>query len=266
MMKKNQIKDWVSFAIAAVVVISLAYYFMFVPGKSAPSAPQAVSGVYAISSGTISDIGTGYSITGSYPEISGMKNSNGFNELVASAMQARIDGFKQYLGDLNFSNLPPEMQKVTSTLIFDYSIESTSTDFVSAMLYSESYLVGMAHPSHAMDSINFDSSLDKNIALSDLFLPGADYLKVISDYSFNDLMNQIKNGTYDSTEGYINQGGGTLPDPQNFQIFSITKDDLIIHFSEYQVGPYASGPADAPIPWKSLSGILSPTGPLNHLF
>ncbi len=174
-------------------------------------------------------------------------------------VQSEENGFKQNLSEVAVAG-------GTSTLTVQGAVVATSTDFVSVLFSTESFLVGMAHPSDAMISVNFDLSRGKNIALSDLFIPGADYLNVIADYAANDIADQIKNGTYFSTSEYITQSGGLAADPANFEVFNITPHALILHFQEYQVGPYASGLATTTIPWDALSSIVSPVSPFLHLF
>ncbi len=263
-MGNKKLKEAVGIVVA-IVAITLVAYFGFLKG-GAGSVKTPAPTTLVISEQPLDEAGPGYSIIGSYPVLQGGKESGAFNGYISSMVQSRIDDFKQSFGERDISRLPLEMQEVTSTLIINYSIEATSTDFMSVLLSSESYLVGMAHPSHAMDSVNFDLTTGKDLALGDFFAPGSDYLKIIADYAKSDILNQIKDGTYFSTEDYLDQSGGLLPDESNFQVFNVTPDALVVHFQEYQVGPYVSGPATTTIPWSIFKGVLNPVGPLNRLF
>ncbi len=252
---KNKTKDIAGLAIG-ILAVTLIVYFGFIENGGPAPVPAGDSG-YAISARTLDEAGRGYSITGLYPVLKGA-GAVAFNAYVSSVIQGRIDAFTRSLAAMDTSRLPPQMQNATSTLVIDYETVATSSDFVDFLFSSESYLIGMAHPTHALDSVNFDLAAGKEISLPDLFQPGADYLAAIADYSRNDILNQIKNGVYSSTEDYVNQNGGLIPDPVNFSVFNVTKNALIIRFQEYQVGPYVSGPASTSIPWSSLSGILNP--------
>ncbi len=260
-MKNKTFRNTVGGAIAVVAIALIGYYgFFAAPVKQEPAAG------FAVTAQPIDETGPGYSITGSYPEISGGVNAGVFNGYMAAVIRDEEDNFKQGLNDANFPVPTAGGGVGTSTLAIHSTIVATSTNFIGILLSSENYLVGMAHPFSAMNTVNFDFATGNNIALGDLFAPGSDYLNVIADYSAKDLADQIKNGTYVSSQDYIAQSGGLIPDPTNFQVFSITPSALIIHFQEYQVGPYASGPATTVIPWSALSAVLSPVGPLSHLF
>lgn len=253
-MKNGVLKSIVGVAVAVLAIASIAYYgFYAVPHRQKPAAEVAMV------MRSIDENGPGYSIGGSYPEITEGTNAAAFNAYITGIVQNEENDFKQNVSEVAVAN-------GTSTLTVRGTVVATSTNFVSALLSTENFLVGMAHPSHAMVSVNFDLSRGSNITLSDLFAPGADYLNVIADYAMNDIANQIKDGTYFSTPEYIVQSGGLTADPANFAVFSITPHALIVHFQEYQVGPYASGPATTTIPWNALSSVASPVSPLFHLF
>ena len=253
-MKPKTLRTTVGVVVAVVAIGAIAYDGFF----AAPVRQEPVAGPVIVT-GSINEEGPGYSISGSYPEIEKGTNAAAFNAYVTGIVQSEENGFKQNLSEVAVAG-------GTSTLTVQGAVVATSTDFVSVLFSTESFLVGMAHPSDAMISVNFDLSRGKNIALSDLFIPGADYLNVIADYAANDIADQIKNGTYFSTSEYIAQSGGLAADPANFEVFNITPHALILHFQEYQVGPYASGPATTTIPWDALSSIVSPVSPLLHLF
>ncbi len=253
-MKKIETKDWVGIIMGMLAIFLIAYYG-FINKK-----PVNHENGYVLNQTAINESGEGYSITGSFPEMSGGNNLSAFNDYISYVINAKEDDFRQGLKDMNTSLLPPEMRNVTSTLIVNYSVVATSTDFVSLLFNSESYFVGMAHPSHAMDSVNFNLTSGKNISLGDIFIQNSNYLNLIADYSKNDILNQIKNGSYSSSQEYLDQSGGFLPDETNFQVFNITPQALIIHFQEYQAGPYVSGPAEVSIPWSILKDVLDPKG------
>jgi hypothetical protein len=250
----DTLRNTVGIVVAVLAVASVAYYGFF----AVPSIRRS-SAKLSIVERVIDESGPGYSITGSYPEITEGMNAAAFNTYITGIVQNEEDDFKQNLSEVAVAG-------GTSTLTVQGTVVATSTDFVSVLLYADNFLVGMAHPSHTMVSVNFDLSRGRNIALGDLFVPGADYLNVIADYAASDIADQVKNGTYFSTPEYITQSGGLAADSANFEVFNITMHALILHFQEYQVGPYASGPATTTIPWNALSFVMSPVSPLLHLF
>lgn len=264
-MKNGALKNTVGIAIAVLAAAAVAYWGFLAPRPPEGGTAAPAQG-FAVSMRSIDESGPGYAITGSYPELSGAKNAGAFNGYVSAVVREEESVFKQGLGDMASSFSPADLAGMTSTLAIRSSIVATSTNFVGILLSTDDYLVGMAHPAHAMASVNFDLATGRDIALGDLFAPGSDYLAVIASSSAADVARQIREGAYASSQSYIDQSGGLLPDPANFQVFSITPEGLIVYFQEYQVGPYASGRTSTTIPWSALSGILNPVGPLSHLF
>jgi len=52
---------------------------------------------------------------------------------------------------------------------------------------------------------------------------------------------------------------GTTPVADNFKSVSLELGGLVISFDPYQVGPYAAGPQEAPIPAKDVQPMLAIT-------
>ena len=56
---------------------------------------------------------------------------------------------------------------------------------------------------------------------------------------------------------------GAKPTPENYAVWNISAEGLVITFNEYQVAAYAAGPQEVVIPFAALKDILDPQGPLN---
>ena len=93
------------------------------------------------------------------------------------------------------------------------------------------------------------------LQLQDLFDPGADYLKVISDYCIQELKRQ----------NVLEWDTGVLPDAENFRDWNITSSGLLFSFDPYVVASYAQGPQSVTIPYADLDSVLNPRGPLSPL-
>ena len=128
-----------------------------------------------------------------------------------------------------------------------------ATDQLISVLFSvDGYVMGAAHPFHYAHSLNYDTNAVRMLELEDLFLPGTDYLDVLSRYGLDDLERQ----------GVLEWEEGALPLPENFQRWNLTTRGLLISFDEYTVAPYAAGPQSVVIPYEVLRDVADPDGPL----
>ena len=149
----------------------------------------------------------------------------------------------------------PDPNFSPSFLIVDFKITNGDKGLISVLFNVGFYMSGAAHPNQYAETLNLDISSGKVLALKDLFKPGADYLKFISDYSFQDLTKQ----------GYLEWDSGTAPNEDNFRSWNMTPDGLLFSFDPYQVASYAMGPQSVVIPYLSMKDILNPTGPLTPI-
>lgn len=194
----------------------------------------------------------------SYPQILGDKlsvNEQQFNQLVLGMANDEIEQFKKYVkADLpHMKTLPKEVQN--NYLDIDYDIDvihPNKSSIIMVRLKIEGMQAGRAHPYHNYRVFNFSLDKGKVIGLADLFKPKTNYLKLIADYSRQQL---LAKATDSSVTQMIKQG--TILDPNNFRNWNIQNDTLLITFDEYQVAPYASGPQEVEIPYSVLKNILA---------
>lgn len=96
---------------------------------------------------------------------------------------------------------------------------------------------GGAHGNAAYSSETFDMN-GKTYALGDLFLPGTDYLSVLSRLATEHFKND-PDIAFDPKDKTF--GGGLAPVSDNFKAFAVSGDSLIFRFQNYQIAPYAAG-------------------------
>jgi len=101
-----------------------------------------------------------------------------------------------------------------------------------------------------MASSNYDRRARRVLALSDLFRPGVDYVKQLSDIAIASLQDQ----ELSSDPDWIRRGAG--PVESNFKVFTLTETDLVLHFPKYQVTAGAQGPQRVEIPLKDFAGLF----------
>jgi len=174
-----------------------------------------------------------------YPQIDGIKNNTAQksvnNELKKLSQVKPIDGTTQL--DYSYTG--------------DFSIEFYKKDLLVFKLDSYQYYFGAAHgmPTEAYPHIDLLSG--KFYKLKDLFKPGSNYVKVLSDI----IGAQIKNNpeySYVFPDSYK----GISKD----QPFYVKEDALFIYFNPYEIAPYAVGFPTFRIPYAEIMPIINTKG------
>jgi hypothetical protein len=190
-----------------------------------------------------------YTITISLPVLESAANKvDAFNTAVTAFSDKTIADFKQNVKDAQGSPAPAN----GSDLIVLYSAFSTSRGQISVRFDTDFYTQGMAHPAHAISSLNYDLATGKILTLADLFVPGAKYLDVLATYCQAELKRQDRLGFPE----------GALPKPENYAIWNLSSGGLLITFDYYQVGPGAQGPSEVLVPYTLLGDMLRTDGPI----
>ena len=241
----------ISLLMSSILVITSACGALAAPATptAAPtstSAPTATPVPFyqqvTVSATNFSDSGKSpdYMITAQIPTI---KNSDAraaaFNSEMNNFIQHLTDDFKQKMASMG----PPPIQ-TTSSFDVRYQVDSPPGDILSINYQTEGYIAGMAHPYHLIYAFNYDLDAGRDIALSDLFLPGADYLGALSKYCAA----QLNTRNIDFQD--FSQGAD--PTADNYKNWNITPDGLMITFDEYQVAAYVAGPQTVTVPYSEI--------------
>lgn len=146
--------------------------------------------------------------------------------------------------------------------------EQNNNQYISVLTRIGGY-TGGAHPYEEVVTYNYDVKNKKEMTLADLFVNNPNYLNQISEISRSILTERFTENLgndFDSAkekETYIKEviapmiNDGTDPSrAENFANFTFTKDKLIIHFGQYQVGPYVAGQQDVEMPLTLLEQTM----------
>ena len=197
------------------------------------------------------DQSSSYTINAQIPVLIGSRDPRvqAFNAEMKNAVDIAVAAFEQ-----NLSNITPTPNSTSSYFQLRYSVLSPPGDILSVKFDIQTFYTGAAHPGDASQTATFDLGHGQDVTLAGLFQPGSDYLAAISKYCSAQL----------STRDIGFQGFelGATATVQNYRNWNITADGLMITFDEYQVAPYAAGPQTVVIPYKELTRIIQPTGPL----
>jgi hypothetical protein len=224
------------------------------PAETSPAPTQTVSlpGSLIINSVPIKTSGRSpdYNVTTDIPVLQGnYAHRAEFDREVSDLVQQETNAFKK-----NLAEWTPVPDMPGSSFIMTFSSLPYNNRFASIQFKEEYYMAGAAHPSHQIVSLVYDLEKGQDVTLEQLFLPNSNYLQVISDYCKTEL------GKRDIA--FDAQQRGADPTKENYAIWNISADGLVITFNEYQVAAYAAGPQTVVIPYAALKGIIDPQGPL----
>lgn len=174
-----------------------------------------------------------------YPQVSGMTDEAAENsvnaELKKLSKVVPIDSGKQ----LEYSYTG------------DFSMTFFKKDLLVMELDGYQFYWGAAHGMPTRVHPNIDLVSGRFYQLKDLFKPGSDYVKVLSDI----VGNQIKN---DPQYSYV------FPDTYKGisadQPFYVKEDALYLYFAPYDIAPYAAGFPTFRIPYGEIMNIIDTEG------
>ena len=133
---------------------------------------------------------------------------------------------------------------------FEFDMDSSSVyedaNHISFLLTVYQF-TGGAHGSTTLIPITYSKQTKKLLSLEEAVQPARkDWLATLSTEARKQLNAQVKKQKFSSDEDWINKG--TEPAKENFAIFKLEKNSVRIIFSQYQVGPYASGMPEIVVP------------------
>ena len=226
---------------------------------SAPLAGQAQGAAIKFVSSQIREVNRRkrFTIKARYPQAVGAgrdPRQAKLNQELRKFIDKEVNKFRENAG-------PPEARTFSSGSAFEskYSVTHAEGGLISIAFLIETYYEGAVHGSYNTIVFNYALTSGKLLKLADLFKPGSNYLKPISDYAIVSLRKE-KEGVPDSD--WID---GAAPKEENYQSWNITRAGLKINFDPYQVGPYAEGPHEVLIPYSVLKDIINPAGPLARI-
>ncbi|MGN7479346.1 DUF3298 domain-containing protein [Solibacillus silvestris] len=134
-----------------------------------------------------------------------------------------------------------------------YEIKNNQRQVLSLSLSNYTYHQHAAHGMTYIQSLTFDLEKERICTLGDLFKPGSDYVKRISDLV--ELQIQARDIPL------LGEFTGIQPN----QDFYIADKALVIYFQLYEITPYVVGLPMFPISVFDLIDIIDETGPLSRM-
>lgn len=204
-----------------------------------------------------------YTVTAKYPQALGAARDPRlakFNQALRGLVLKEVGGFTK-----DFQAPEERMSEAGSYFEAQYNVTLATKDLISVWFGVSTYYEGAAHPNQNSKVFNYDLNTGRELKLADLFRPGSDYLKVISDYAVKNLtevMRERMPGEEPDTN-WIREGAG--PKEENYKNWNLSPKGLEVSFDPYQVAAYAYGPHEVAIPLSALKDVLDPNGPLGRM-
>lgn len=179
-----------------------------------------------------------------YPQVNRMKNQS-----LERNINHQIMTLTQELIQTQASSMPTTLVE----MIGSYEIKNNQRDVLSLSLTNYAYHYQAAHGMTIIKSLTFDLKKAKKCKLADLFKPGSDYVKKLS----NIIRKQIKQRDI----VLLQEFKGIKPD----QDFYIADKSLVIYFQLYEITPYVFGFPMFPISVYEIQDIIDENGPLGRM-
>lgn len=179
-----------------------------------------------------------------YPQVERMRNQqlqHSINQSIVRQAQGLIS--------VQVGNSPTTVKE----MIGEYEIKNNQRQVLSLTQSNYTYHDRAAHGNTIIHSLTFDLKRGRRVNLKDLFKPGSDYVKRLSEL----IHVQIK----ERDIGLISEFTTIRPD----QFFYIADKTLVIYFQLYEITPYVFGFPMFPISVYDIQDIIDENGPLGRL-
>jgi Protein of unknown function (DUF3298) len=199
-----------------------------------------------------------YNIRINYPQIlapatNGEKN---FNHLVKATAIEKAEEFKKTLSELDTNNLPQSVKANGSSITVTYDLYTiTPSNIISLRYLTNSYVVGSAHGSNIYNSINYDISHNKPLALHNLFKPDSNYLNLFSSIATSKIKGKLAKHSNGQLSFFKE---GLSPTTKNYEVWNLTPSGFKLTFNESQVAPYVFGPQEIVVAYSRLASYYAP--------
>lgn len=241
-MKKEYI-----FGAVIIFLLLIASYFAFFR-RSTPAYPLQVKDA------TIKESNEKYSIDITYPQVENLTNKteqSKLNQSIQDRMNSLVGEFKQ--NQVNSVEIP-EFESAKSDLKITYVSGLTNSKIFSVQFQILENFPGMAHPNNYNEVFNYNVQNASLILLSDLFRSDSNHLQTLAEQARKDLLEQEKENP--NAADFINEGTG--PTADNFDLFLLDKNGIVLIFNPATVAPDYFGTMKVTIPYEQVRGLLSP--------
>ncbi len=186
--------------------------------------------------------------------------SKTFNRTIHKAVNHEIKDFKNNLQSpkaLRQHHIPGmPLNTRSNTFYINYQVLFYNKNIISLRFSNNTYYFLSAHPNSYFTTINYNAAQNKVISWKKLFSNSKD-LKVIAQYSRDQLAkiligNKAKQGLKTNAITLEMIRFGTKAKLENFKVWNIVTEGILMNFQPYQVAAYVQGPQFVLLPWSLL--------------
>jgi uncharacterized protein YecT (DUF1311 family) len=140
------------------------------------------------------------------------------------------------------------------TIDGSYTVKAANDRFIAVSLINSGYGWCAAHPLTDQTSFLWWLDLNRELTISDVFIPHSGWEDKLTTLAVKDLRSQtdLKDMLGHDIDKKVKE---TLSD---ITTWIPTRDGLTITFGQYAIAPYAAGMPEAQIPWSDLKPYLAP--------
>lgn len=189
-----------------------------------------------------------------YPVIKNSAYSEALNQEIKRVIDEIVQAFKKNISENQPLKAIPDLplNGDSNSLDINYKIFISTRNNISIRFSIYTYFYGAAHPFMTFQSLNYDIMQGKVLSLDDIF-KSRNYLQFLATYSKNVLAEKLSKAANANTEP---DPEGLKPIPENFKIWNITANGLLLTFPPYQVAAYVFGPQEVSIPQSAIKNML----------
>lgn len=190
-----------------------------------------------------------------YPQLASEMPRDGVETFNAISLQIVKDEISRYRSLVKENaDLQNKMDKktISNHLYIDYNtsyLKPSRDHIISVRFGVQGYIGGKKFPYHEYTALNYNLDKNQKIELSDLFISDSNYLDIMSRYVYGVLQKRFQS---------ITRTSGAAPRMENYSVFNIKPNGLLITFNESQVVPRALGAQTVLIPWSVVVRVISP--------
>jgi hypothetical protein len=202
-----------------------------------------------------------YEFSARYPQINSFSENIGkikmFNEFIKDKAYELKDTFRVWMKDWDTISTSKEIQSYYEA---GDSVFYGQGNIISILFSEGYYFSGAAHPNNSSFSVNYNMDSGKEFSLIDILKQG--WEQKISEICIEDLVKQKKDLGIEPDD-WLKEGAGAKA--ENFKVFNVTADHLLITFPTYQVGSYVEGPSEVEIKYSAIKDLINTNGLLGNI-
>jgi len=188
--------------------------------------------------------------------------------LADAEVRARVNAtIEQWAGEvisgfLAGATAPPagEPAGAVSTLTATYEVGVIGPRLLSLRLAADVAIASAATANTTVRTLNFDLRTGAQLALADLFEPGAPYLEELASLARSQI-----SANFDDFGDPGAVADGTEPREENFDAWLLLPENLQVNFDQGQVAARAAGVVKVSIPYDDLEALAVGDGPISVL-